>query len=97
MSAARSVSMALVAKNSAMNPPTVSRSMRVWPMIDSTCGASPCATVAGRISNSCLTASFASSRPPKRPAREPRKMQNGKSETMNANATAPAMAKPECS
>jgi hypothetical protein len=97
LSAARNVSMALVAKKSARNALTVSRSIRRDPMTASTWGAMPLATGAGSISKSWVIASWASSRPPKTPDSAPKKMQNGKSETTNEKATAPAIAKPECS
>ncbi len=71
--------------------------MRVRPRMASTCGMIAPATAVGSICDSCVTACLASSGLPNTPASPPRKMQNGKSDTMNENATAPAMEKPECS
>ena len=98
MSAVRSVSMALVAKNSDSPALTVSRSMRVRPMMASTCGASACGDalrqdleqLLDRLGGELAAAENAGQS-------APRKMQNGNSETTNENATAPAMAKPLCS
>ena len=57
--------MALVAKNSAMKTPKVSRPKRLWPITAITSGAMASATGLGTIWNSCSTACLASVSPPK--------------------------------
>ena len=92
--AALRLSIPLVAKKSEMNAPKVRTLKRVRPMTAITSGASPSATGAGTISNSHLMPCFARSSPPNTPAKAPRKMLNGNSDSTNEKATAPAMPKP---
>jgi hypothetical protein len=92
--AARRLSMALVAKNSAISAPTVNSPSRLCPITAITSGAMASTTGAGAISNSCATAALASASPPKWPAIAPRKMQNGNSDRTKEYATAPAIENP---